>query len=253
MILLVTMLGMVSVTYYFSIERVNAQSQTLKVATAKQDMMSLDEAVLSVLWQPGSSREVEFGDSGGALTVQAAANSANLKISCGDEMSVVLFNGSLGQTAYALPYSSSIDIGVFLKGDSRTIVNQSASGVTQLGVTQGAEHPEIQLRYRPILSYREAGVEDGRPVNCLRVYIITLNSSGIDNLMGAIPLGISCVSTEMTTASYMLNQADETALVTCGIGQESGQIIVPIESSAEGAIIQVEIVLCLVEIGRVVR
>lgn len=253
LILFVTMLGMVSITYYFSIEKVNAQSQTLKVSAAKQDMLSLDEAVLSVLWEPGSSRVVEFGNDGGELKVNASSNLMTLQIADGGELSGTIFNDTIGQVAYALPYSASLDTGIFLKGESRTIVNQSGSGITQLSVKSGVEHPEVQLRYRPVLSYANAGVEDGRPVNCLRIYVVTLNSSEISGLMGAMSLKVSCVTTQMTTSKYYLLHANQAALVTCSLDQESGQVTVPLESTDDGAVVQVEVVLCTVEIGRVVR
>jgi len=253
LIMFVTMLGMVSITYYFSIEKVSAQSQTLKIATAKQDMISLDEATLSVLWEPGSARRVEFGDSGGELNVQPSANSMVINITDGNELSDIIFNETIGQVAYALPYSQSLDTGIFLKGDSRTIVNQSGSGITQLCVRRGVAHPEISLRYRPIISHTVSGVEGNRPVNNLRVYVVSLDSSEEIELMGKIPLKISCVTTQVTTTSFNLSYASETVFVACMIDEESGQVSVPLESTVDGAIVQVEVVVCRVEIQRVVR
>jgi hypothetical protein len=253
LILFVTMLGMVSVTYYFSIEKVSAQSQTLKVATAKKDMLSLDDAILSVLWEPGSARRVDFDNSGGELNVQPSANSMLINITDEEELSSIAFNGTIGQVSYALPYSPSSDTGIFLKGESRTIINQSGSGITQLCIGQGVEHPEIQLRYRPIVSCTEGGFEGNQPVNNLRIYIVTLNSSDVVELVGALSLKVSCVATEVTTATYNLSYPTEAVLVTCAIDQESGQVSVPIESTADGAIVHVELVLCRVEIDRVVR
>ena len=50
LILFVATLSLISFTYAFSVERVNSQGQTLKVSTAKQNILFLDDAILSTLW-----------------------------------------------------------------------------------------------------------------------------------------------------------------------------------------------------------
>jgi hypothetical protein len=216
-------------------------------------MMSLDEAVSSVLWAPWSSRVVEIGGSGGELVINGSSNFMVLEIADGGELSETAFNDTVGQVAFELPYSNSLDTGIFLKGDARAIVNQSGSGITQLSVERGAEHPEIQLCYRPILSYAYSGVENGRVVNSLRFYVVTLNSSKSGGLVGTVSMRVSCATTEMITKSCDIQVAGETALVTCRLGESSGQVIVPIQSNSLGAIVHIEVVQCQVEIEQVVR
>lgn len=254
LILLVTMLGIVSITYYFSIEKVKAQSQTLKVVSARQDMESLDEATMSVLWEPGSSRRVEFTNSGEELTVQPLTNFMKITLTGEGDLSDVIFNETIGQISCTLPSSvSALDSGTFLKGDSRTIIQQSGPGITQLRASQGVNCPELQLRYRPIVSYSSGVVEGNLPINNLRVYIVTLNSSQKITMMGALSLKVMCVTAQVTTKTYNLTQANENVFLTCEIGEENGQVIVPIQSTVNGAIVQVEIVQCRVEIDQVVR
>jgi hypothetical protein len=248
------MLGIVSITYYFSIEKVKAQSQTLKVVTARQDMESLDEATMSVLWEPGSSRRVEFTNSGEELTVQPLTNFMKITITGEGDLSDVIFNETIGQISCTLPFSvSALDTGTFLKGDSRTIIQQSGPGITQLRASQGINCPELQLRYRPIVSYSSGEVEGNLPINNLRVYIVTLNSSQAITMMGALSLKVTCVTAQVTTKTYNLTQANESVFLTCEIGEENGQVSVPIQSTVNGAIVQVEIVQCRVEIDQVVR
>ncbi len=79
LILLVSTLSIVSFTYYFSVEKVNSQGQTLKVSTAKESLISLSDEIISTLGQPGSSTTFDFIDSGGLLKIQPANNSSNLK------------------------------------------------------------------------------------------------------------------------------------------------------------------------------
>ena len=253
LILFISMLSIISITYYFAIERVNARSTSLKVATAKQDMLSFDETLLAVLWQPSSVRTFEFSDSGGEVNVQPSGNSLIINVTDNSEVAATIFNETIGQVLYELPYSESPDTGLFLKGDSRTITNQSGSVITQLSIRSGAEHPEILLRYRPTVSYTTAGVESDKAVNNVRIYVVNLNSSETIALFGKVPLKISCDTTQITTTTYNLSYEPETLLLTSILDGVSGQVSIPISSTASGAIINVEIVLCNVTIQRWVR
>ena len=253
LILFVSMLGVISVTYYFAIERVNAGSQVLKVSMAKQNMNSLDENVLSVLWQPGSSQTMEFSDCGGKLSVQPSFNSLTINITDNVEIANTLFNENVGQTTYELPYSESPDTGLYLKGDSRVILNQSGSSVTQLQIRSGAKHPEILLRYRLVTSWTTSGTENNQTVNDLRVYIVNLNGSQNIGLMGEVPLRISCSKVEKTVETYNVTIQTTALTVAATLGVTQGQVTVPISNDINGAIINVELVVCNVTIERWVR
>jgi hypothetical protein len=252
MILFVSMLGIVSITYYFAVEKVNTRSTAFKIVTAKQDMVSLDENLRATLWQPGSARTLEFTDSGGELNVQPSANSLVINVTDNQDVAATLFNETIGQILYELPYSETPDTGLFLKGDSRAITNQSGSVITQLYVRSGVEHPELLLRYRPTTSYTTAGVENGKAVTNLRIYIVNMNSSEAISVSGKVPLKMSCVTTQITTTTYDLSYDPETLLVTSSIGGVTGQVSVPVSSTASGAVINVEIVLCNVAVERCV-
>jgi hypothetical protein len=253
LILFISMLSIISITYYFAIERVNARSTALKVATAKQDMLSFDETLLAVLWQPSSARTFEFSDSGGEVNVQPSGNSLIINVTDNSEVAATIFNETIGQVLYELPYSESPDTGLFLKGDSRIITNQSGSVITQLSIRSGAEHPEILLRYRPTVSYTTAGVESDKAVNNVRIYVVNLNSSETIALFGKVPLKISCADTQIITITYDLSYASETLLLTAVLDGVSGRVSIPVSSTTSGAIINVEIVLCNVTIQRWVR
>ena len=253
MILFVSMLGVVSITYYFAVEKVNTRSTTLKIVTAKQDMQSFDENLRSTLWQPGSARTFEFADSGGKINVETAANTLVISVTDNRDVAATLFNEAIGQVMYELPYSETADTGLFLKGDSRTITNQSGSVITQLYIRSGAEHSEILLRYRPTASYTTAGVENDKAVTNLRIYVVNLNSSEAISMFGKVPLKMSCATTQITTTTYDLSYDPETLVVTSILDGVSGQVSIPVSSTASGAIINVEMVLCTVTIQRVVR
>ena len=253
LILLVSMLGVISITYYFAVERVNAGSQVLKVSMAKQNMNSLDEKVLSVLWQPGSSQTMEFGDCGGKLNVQPSFNSLTINITDNIEIADTLFNENIGQTMYELPYSESADTGLYLKGDSHVILNQGGSSVTQLQIRSGAQHPEIVLRYRLATSSTTSGKENNQTVNDLRIYIVNLNGSQNIGLMGEVPLRISCSNVEKTVKAYNVTYQTTALTVAANLGGNQGQITVPVSSDINGAIINVELVVYHITIERWVR
>ncbi len=252
MILFVTTMSLIGVMYYFSIERVNSQGATLKISAAKQDMISLDQSILSAAWQPGSSRVIQISDSSGKTNIQPLNNSLAVSIADGLNINEIIYNQTIGQVSYELPYTNSADIGLYLKGDSRTVVNQSGSVMTQLYITNGVEHPEIQLCYRPVVSYTTAGQEDNKTVNNMRIYIINLNTSDAMSLYGQLPLKVSCESTQITKLTYNATNSTQTLYVTSVLNGVTGQVSVPISSTANGSIINVETVVCNLKIQRCV-
>ncbi|MEM2099224.1 MAG: hypothetical protein QXU99_05740 [Candidatus Bathyarchaeia archaeon] len=250
-ILFVTTLGLIAITYYFAVEKVNARGVTLKVASAKQDMQEFGEVISQVIGQPGSARTFEFSDSGGKLHIQPSANTLTVNITDNGDIAATVFNQAIGQVVYELPYSDSPDTGLFLKGDSRTITNQS--GATQLYIRRGTEHAEIVLRYRPIASYTTAGVQDGKLVNNIRIYIINLNASESIALFGKLPLKVCCISTQLTTTTYELSYIPETLVLTSTLDEDSGRISIPLSSTAQGAIINIELIICNITIQKWVK
>jgi hypothetical protein len=253
LVLFVSMLALMSVAYYYAIEKVNARSQLLKVSMAKQKMRAVDEAILSVLWQSSSARTLEFDDYGGVLNVQPSSNLLVVNVSDGNDISDTVFNSMIGRVVYQLPYSESADTGLFLKGDNRVILNQTGSVLTQLYIRSGNEHPEILLCYRTSASSVVLGSENNKTINNVRIQIVNLNSSQVIQLMGQVPLKISCSTIETKTTLYNVSYQLDELVVTANLEGVQGQVLVPVESDSEGAIINVELVICHVEIERWVR
>ncbi|MEJ5327533.1 MAG: hypothetical protein WHU54_04700 [Candidatus Bathyarchaeia archaeon] len=253
LMLFVAMLGIISVTYYFAIEQVNSRSGMLKMATARQDMLALSESILQLVGHPGSARIFEISDSGGRINVQPAANILTLSITDGGEIADTIFNETIGQVIYELPFSETADTGLFLKGDSRTVVSQKSATITQLAIAKGDQNSEIQLRYRPKVSYVAAGVENGNPVNNIRIYIVNLNTSEQMSLYGKVPLRISCATIDVASLTYELSYAPEFLTVNSILGGSSSSVNIPITSSTSGAVINIELVICNITIQRWVR
>jgi hypothetical protein len=252
LILLVSMLCMISVTYYFAVGKVNDRATALKISTAKQELLTFSQDTVPLLWQPGSACTFEFSDSGGKLNIQPNNNTLTVSAT-GQSVSSVLFNETVGQVTYELPYSGSAETGVYLIGDGRSITNQSGSVLTQLGIVNGESHPEIQLRYRPTVSYTTLGLEAGKTVNNIRVYIVNLNSSQEFGLYGKLPVKATCLSTQISTTTYTVTSTVQSLTFTATLDGITGQVTIPIETTASGAIINIQIVQSNIQIARCLR
>jgi hypothetical protein len=253
LILFVTTLGLVSATYYFSIQRIGSESQMVKIETAKQDFLYLDDKICSTVWSPGSSSTIDIKDSDGLTRVQPTNNKLEITVNDTSKDQDVLFNSTIGQVVYELPYSGTSQSGIFLRGDNRAIVNQTGSTQSQVSIVKGAEHPEIHLSYRPVVSYFNAGIENGKEINDIRIYIININSSTSIDTYGELPLKISCLDPQLISKNYDISYQPLNFQITCTKEDSTGNVLVPISSTSQGAIVNIDIVLVNVSIERWLR
>jgi len=248
LMLFVSLVLLISVTYYFSISRINAKAKALKVSGVEQEMLSLEKVVKFVAWSPGAYEIYEFNDFGGEFRVEPTAKRLVLNLTDNTSFYDVFFNGSIGRVVYELPPSETQD-NIFLKGDSRVIVNQSSSTMTQLHISQGAEYSyEITLSYRPLAGSTVIGSSNGRPVNNLRVYIINLNSSQSTTRLGNFRLKVTCANVTSSWQSYNFSYQITSLTVKAELDGTIGEVSLPISSNSQGAIVNLEIVTCNVRI-----
>jgi hypothetical protein len=250
LILFVTTLGLVSATYYFSIMKIGTESQIVKISTAKQDLLSLNDKILSTIWNPGSSSTTIIKDSDGLTRIQPESNQLQISVDDASTIHEVIFASPIGKVVYELPYSGTFDSGMFLAGDSRTIVNQTGSTRSQLSIAEGSEGPEIHLSYRPVVSYINAGLENGKQVNDIRIYVTNLNSSVNLDSRGELPLIIRCLNVQLVSKSYEVTYQPFYLTITATKDDSVGNISVPISSTTQGAIVNIEIVVVNVAIER---
>jgi len=252
LILFASLSIVVSVTYYFAVSRINVNSQILQVSSAKQNMITLEKNIDYVLWQPGSSKTLQLDDCGGTLKTVPSLNLLTINVSDGT-FADVIFNSSVGAVIYELPYSETADTGLYLKGTSKVVENRSGALMTQLYIEQGEAHPQIVLRYRPLVSAAEVGTENGKPVNSVRIYVVNLNSSQTLQMMGKIPVKVSCMSSETSVTRYNLSYSPSALTVYATLGGRLAGLSIPVSSNGYGAIINVELVVCNVKVERWVR
>lgn len=250
LMLFVSFTLLISATYYFAVAKINVKGQLLKFSAAKQNMLALDYSIGFVTWSPGASKTYHFDDCGGALQVLPTTRRLIINVAEGSFSEVVL-NYSVGKMLYELPVLESPVNCFFLRGDGRAIVNQSAVAMTQLYISIGENGPEIVLSYRPFVSSAFVGFSNGKPLNSLRIYVVNLNSSRTLRFNGSFYLKATCVNVTSSIKNYNFSNQISSLVVTADFGGVQSSVSVPITSNADGAIVNLEVVVCNIRLQQV--
>ena len=249
LVMFVSLTLLISTTYFFAISRISSESILLKVSAAKQDMFSLENSITSVTWSPGSSQIYYFDNWEG--TLMTAPDDRRLVINVTDNSFYdIVFNSTIGSIIYTLPASGAQNEDFYPKGDSRAIVNQSASTMTQLHIFRDTESQRVMISYRPLAFSSSIASNNGKPVNNIRIYIINLNSSQPFTLQGNFHIKIACINVTSTTGSYDFLYQITFLTVKSILNNVGDTVVLPISSSEEGAIVNLEIVTCNVQLQR---
>ncbi|MEM3580326.1 MAG: hypothetical protein QXH40_00425 [Candidatus Bathyarchaeia archaeon] len=251
LILFASLIVIISATYGFAITRISAKTAQLRVSVAKQNMQALDDAVRSVAWSAGSSKTIYMEDCGGAFRMQPAAKSLIVNLTDGQAFSRLVFNSSVGKAFYMLEGVAESYEGAYVKGDSRAMIDQSAFTVTQLYFERGESAQQLVLCYRPMTTVLTAGTSNGKPLNIIRVYIISLSSSQTFSLYGSFHLKVSALNITSTVELFTFNSSvSSLALEALSEGVKT-TVWLPVESTSEGAVVSLEVVVCHIQVRRV--
>ena len=248
LMLFVSLMVLITATYYFSITKISAKTLALKTAGVEQEMLALEKTVKFVSWSPGAYEIYEFGDFGGKFKALPTARSLILNITDNTSFYDVFYNISIGKVLYELPPSEEALDNVFLKGDSRAIVNQSSSTTTQLYTIQGTEYYELTLSYRPLSSSTTTGSSGRKPTNSVRVYIVSFGASESITRLGAFRLKASCLTVTSTLRSYNLTSQLTSISIRADLDNVINEVSLPISSNAQGAIINLETIVCRIKV-----
>jgi len=255
LILFVSLVAIISATYSFAIVKISARGALLKASVAKQNMQILDDAVHSVAWSFGASEVVYIDDSGGVFQTEPTAKRLAINFtneqSFSETFSEIVFNSSVGRVFYELEPSEFNDVGLFVRGDYRAIINQSASTMTQLYFATGNDAKELTLCYRPSATAALIGTSNGKPLNLIRIYIINLNSSENLMLKEKFYLKVTAVNVATVTRQYVFNVSVSSIALKAIFDGTLSTIWLPVSSNVEGAVVNLEIVVCNVTIQRV--
>lgn len=250
LILFASLIAIISVTYSFAIVKISARGALLKASVAKQNMQILDDAVRSVAWSFGASKVVYMDDCGGPFQTEPTAK--NLVLNFTDEQTFydIVFNSSVGKAFYELEPSEFNYEGFYIRGDGRAIINQSSFTLTQLHAATGDDAEELTLCYRPSATAAIIGTINGKPLNLIRIYIINLNSSQTLMLREKFYLKATGVNVTTVTRQYEFNQSVSSLALRAVFDETTSIVRLPISSNAEGAFVNLELVVCNIKIQR---
>ena len=251
LILFASLIAVISATYSFAIVKIGSKGALLKASVAKQNMLALDDAVHTVAWNLGASSTVYMDDCGSVFQVSPTAKSFAINFTDNSAFSDVVFNSSIGKTFYKLEPSEANYDGLFIRGDKRAIINQSASTVTQLYYLAGSDAEELTLSYRPSATSTLIGTEDGKPLNLIRIHVINFNSSQNLMLTGKFYLKITTLNITTITRQYEFNSSLSSLALRALFDGASSTVQFPIISNTDGAIVNLEIVICSIKIQTV--
>lgn len=247
LMLFVSLTLIISTTYYLAITRISAKGQALNFVGAKQAMISLESNIEDVLWSPWASRAQHFGDFGGNFEIEPTAKPLIVNIADGTFQEVI-FNSSVGRAVYQLDYAEPGSSGSFLRGDSRVIISDNSLTLAQLQIATGQTSQEIQLVYRPFASSTVTDLSGSKPVNTIRMYIVSMNSSENLTFPGSFYLKTKCQSVYSTTRSYNLSYSISSVQVEAVLDGFDGYVSLPISSSQSGTILVVEVLICNIQL-----
>lgn len=250
LILFSSLLAIISLTYSFAVAKISARGSLLKASIAKQNMQVLDNAVHSVLWSFEASKVVYMDNCGGTFQVEPTAKNLVVNFTDGESFYDIVFNSSVGKVLYKLEASEFNYDSLFLRGDSRAIINQSAFTMTQLYVVTGDDAKELTLCYRPSAIAVDIGTSNGKPLNLVRLYVINLNSSQSLTLREKFYLKVTSVNVTTTTRQYEFNQSVSSLALKAVFGGFLNTVWLPISSNTEGAIVNLEVIVCNVKIQK---
>ena len=249
LMLFVSLILIVSATYYVSVTKIQARGQLLNVAVAKQSMFSFESSIGSTKWSPSSSSVYHFEDSGGTFKIEPTAKRLLVNITDNTFYDIV-FDSYIGKTVYGLPPSEMVVSTLYMKGDRRAIINQSAFTTAQLYLSPGTQSPELTLTYRPSATISETGFSQGKPVNTLRLYIINLNTSTALTAQGEFNIKSTCVTVTSNVRTYNFSYQITSILVKTVLDGRTDVVVLPVSSNANGAFVKVEILVCNIKLER---
>jgi len=247
LILFVSLITVISATYSFAVAKISARGAVLRASVAKQNMQMLDDAVHSVAWGSGASKVIYMDDCGGDFRTTTASKRLVVNLTDEQTFGTVLFNSFVGKAFYKLEASEFSYDSLFLRGDERTIVNQSSFSTTQLYVAT-EDTKQLVLSYRPSVTVGVLGTSGGKPVNLIRIHVINLNSS--QNLMIGQKFYLRIVAQDVATATsrYELNSSIASLALRTSLDNVTNLVWVPISSSSSGAVVTVEVIVSNVRI-----
>ncbi len=250
LMLFVSLTIIVSATFYVSVVEIQARGKLLNIAAAKQNMITLERSIRAAKWSPDTSIVCLFEDAGGTFQTHPTDKTLLINITDGQFQDTV-FNDNIGRAIYQLPATETAISTLYMTGDRRAIINQTEFTMSQMYLSSGEVTPEVTLTYRPLATISETGFENGKPVNTLRIYIISLNQSMDFVAQGRFKVKATCTEVGSQVHMYNFTSAVTSISVKATFDGRSDLVILPVFSNTSGAFVQVETLLCGIKLERI--
>jgi hypothetical protein len=180
--------------------------------------------------------------------VEPAARTLVLNFTDDQSFYDVIFDDDIGRALYELEGSENSNDGLHIRGDNRAIINQSAFTLTQLYFEAGSDAQQIVLSYRPAVTVVVAGTSNNKPLNIVRISVLSLNSSQTLALGDSFYLRVTASTVTTITNLYEFNSSISTLALRASLDSNQQTVRLPISSNANGAVVQVDLVISSVKI-----
>ena len=251
LMLFVSLTLIVSATYYVSVTKIQARGQILNIAVAKQNMLSFENSIGFTTWSPGTSSVYHFEDSGSIFKTYPTEKNLLVNITDNNMFYTTIFNSSIGKVVYKLPSAEIAVSTLYMKGDRRATINQSAFTMAQLYLSPGTPSPELILTYRPLATISETGFSERKPITTLRVYIINLNTSATIMGIGEFNIKSTCTSVTSSVQTYNFTYEIASLFVKATFNDRTDMVILPVTSNTNGALVEIETLVCNIKLERI--
>jgi len=251
LILFVSLIAIISATYSFAVIKIAAKGASVKASVAKHDMQLLDTAIHRVAWTTGASEVVYIDDFGGVFKIDPTEKNLTINFASDQAGNDVVFDCPTGNALCKLESSEENYGGLYIKGDERAIANQTAFGMTQLYGRADANGQSIILCYRPVATSTSTGTNNGKPSNLVRIYITNLNASQTLATGGSFYLRITSLNVSSAVRQYEFNQSISSIALNGIFGENTGSVLLSVSSNENGAIVNLEMVICNVKLEKI--
>jgi len=249
LILLSSFILLTMATYYSAISSVNTKAGRLNYAAAKQDMLTLDNSIVSMVWSPGSALVQYFQGQGGRFEIKPEMRRLLINLTLGSSNDII-FNSTVGRIEYEMPSTDISDFGLFLSGDERAIINKSYTRMSQMYIANDEDSQVIHLGYRPLVTCF-VDRSESNTTNVVRICLINLNSSKNLIFQGNFRIKVHCVNVTSETRNYNLPYQVSTAIVKASIDDDEGSVYLPTSSNVDSTLVKTQILICNIRLEEV--
>jgi hypothetical protein len=175
---------LVIVSSLYALQVLTRQEAQAEFETAQNSILAFDDALRDIAWDRDGSRSVRFTTKYGSMLLIDGSKSFSISASNGsDTFSPSSFSTSVIKYQMPNSYGISGSGSSYILGDNRLVVDRLSDSFGQALLVYESEQASITLNYRVRISESGAIDVNGKTVNYVDIFVISLtsNSSIISN------------------------------------------------------------------------